>query len=84
MNLVTPEYPLDADNAEGTTLVLVELSRAGDVLAVSVFRSSGSRVLDRAALNAAKQSTYAPKMINCIPAAGRYLFRADFNLVQQH
>ncbi len=55
---------------------LVECGRL--VLAATVFRSSGSPLLDRAALQAARQSSYAPEIDDCVKVAGDYIFRADF------
>jgi hypothetical protein len=34
--------------------------------------------LDQAALRAARQSTYSPKLEDCKPVTGSYLFTADF------
>ncbi len=34
--------------------------------------------IDQAALRAARQSTYSPKLVNCSPTTGDYIFRADF------
>ncbi len=34
--------------------------------------------IDQAALRAARESTYSPKLVDCSPTTGDYLFRADF------
>ena len=52
----TPEYPEEArrDRQQGVVTLLVDVSPEGNVLKVSVQRSSGYRKLDEAALRAAK------------------------------
>src|ERR1700676_3395861 len=51
-----------AQNATGTTIVEVKLSASGSVAAVHVVETSGNKWLDREALDAARQSTYAPAL----------------------
>jgi hypothetical protein len=34
--------------------------------------------IDQAALRAARESNYSPKLVDCQPTQGDYLFRADF------
>jgi len=34
---------------------------------------------DLAALRAARASSYAPKVVNCVAVTGDYMFRAEFN-----
>ena len=79
-NPVAPDTPETAreQGATGTVQVRVSLSAAGSVLAATVYRSSGSPLLDRAALQAARQSSYAPEIDDCVKVAGDYIFRADF------
>jgi outer membrane biosynthesis protein TonB len=35
--------------------------------------------IDQAALRAARQSQYSPKIVNCQPTTGSYIFNAQFN-----
>jgi protein TonB len=78
---VEPDYPDLArqQGAVGTVQVKVSLSPTGSVVSTSVYKSSGNALLDKAALSAARASSYAPEVEDCAPVAGTYLFRADFN-----
>jgi TonB family protein len=62
----------------GTAYVQVDLDSAGVVQNASIAKSSGEYVLDRAAINAAKQSSFRPEVRDCAPVAGTYLFVVDF------
>jgi|GEM_PF-1016442 len=77
---VEPEYPvsLRTRRISGTVQIKVTLNEAGAVLAVSVYKSSGEPDLDRAALEAARSSTYSAAMENCQAVGGAYLLRAVF------
>ncbi len=81
LNLVTPDYPDDARNVEGvvTAKVLVNLDAVGKVTNVTVQQSSFYSFFDRATLDAARASTYLPKIQNCVPVPGTYLFVATFD-----
>jgi protein TonB len=59
---VQPAYPNQARASaiEGTALVDLHVSENGDVDSVGVNKSSGSRLLDEAALDAALKSTFLP------------------------
>lgn len=77
-----PEYPLSARNLGlGPVTVLVEttIGPTGNLIAATIYKSSGSIAIDRAALLAARQSVYAPKFVNCVPTTGDYLYRAEFS-----
>jgi hypothetical protein len=80
VHIVTPNTPLTArwDVASGTSVIVVQLSESGAVLSAMVFRSSGRTDLDWAALGASRSSTYRPEVFRCVPIAGSYTFRADF------
>ncbi|HET9029995.1 MAG TPA: TonB family protein [Candidatus Aquilonibacter sp.] len=60
-------------------LVSVTIGPDGNVRNVLIYKSTGIMRLDRAALLAARASRYAPKLVNCEPVTGEYLFRAEFN-----
>ena len=68
-----------AMGAVGIVMIRVSLSPTGAVTAASVYRSSGDDDLDQASMMAAVSSTYSPEIQNCVPVAGSYIFRADFN-----
>jgi TonB family protein len=80
--MVPPDFPASAlPMANGPTLteVMVSLDASGRVTAEQVIQSSGVLALDQAALRAARESKYAPRMVDCKPVAGRYLFKVTFN-----
>jgi TonB family protein len=51
---------------------------SGNLVGTKIYKSSNNMAIDQAALRAARQSTYSPKLVNCQPVEGDYLFRADF------
>jgi TonB family protein len=59
-------------------IVAVTVASNGHVTGAKVWKSSGNAEIDQAVLNAARQSKYSPKLVNCEPVQGTYLFRADF------
>jgi protein TonB len=75
-----PETPAVATTMHltGTTLVQVDLDSAGSIVGTSVAKSSGTPLLDRAALVAARASTFRPEMKNCAPVGGSYIFEVQF------
>ncbi len=77
---VTPDTPelAQEQGLTGTTQVKVTIDVAGAVTDVSVYRSSGSTLLDAAALRAARESTYKADIRNCEAVSGSYLFTATF------
>jgi outer membrane biosynthesis protein TonB len=48
------------------------------LIAAKVYKSSSNMAIDQAALRAARESTYSPKLSDCTPVQGDYLFKADF------
>jgi TonB family protein len=81
-NGMAPEYP-EAAKEQGlgpvTVLVKITLSPSASVESASVLQSSGNMSIDQAAMVAARQSSYAPKLVNCQPVEGTYSFRASFD-----
>lgn len=61
-----------------TAIMSVTVAASGKPTSVLIYRSSGYPNVDRAAALAAEHSTYSPKLVNCVPTEGSYLFRADF------
>jgi TonB family protein len=59
-----------ADNATGTALVEVDVDPSGVVVTVRLVRSSGDASVDQAALDAARNSTFAPATLNGMPIHG--------------
>jgi TonB family protein len=62
----------------GTTLVQVDLDPSGAITGTSVAKSSGTPLLDFAALKAARASTFRAEVRNCTAVAGSYLFEVQF------
>lgn len=62
LNNPAPSYPTSARSRgiEGRTMLRVQVSEAGEARAVEVVRSSGSEVLDSAALDAVKRWRFVP------------------------
>lgn len=81
-NAVQPDYPDSArEMGLGNVTVEVEVTvgPTGQLTAASIAHSGGNMAIDQAALRAARNSTYAPKIVNCKPVSGTYLFQADFS-----
>jgi TonB family protein len=78
---VQPDYPQSAKDigiGPVTVEVAVAIGPTGDVLGAKVYKSSNNMAIDQAALSAARESTYSPKLVHCQPTQGDYFFRADF------
>ncbi len=59
--------------------VEVTVGPSGNLIGVKVYKSSSNMAIDQAALRAARQSTYSPKLVDCAARrTGDYLFRVDF------
>lgn len=77
---VRAHFPPSANSIKGriTTLVTIVVSPDGVVRTAVVRKSSGYPDADAEAVKAAKLSEYTPKMEDCHPVYGWYIFRADF------
>ena len=75
-----PEYPDAArqSGAHGTAYVLLDLAPTGSLVSASILRSSGSRTLDRAAISAARLTSYKTEIRDCAPVGGRYVLAVEF------
>ena len=78
INAAMPETPDGIAGLPATAQVQVTLDAAGRVTDVRIYRSANDQQLDRAALVAARTSTYAPALVECLPAGGTYLFTVEF------
>jgi protein TonB len=76
---VVPEAPEDAAGIKATAQVQVTLDDRGRVTDTRIFSSTGTMSLDRAAVDAARRTTYAPSIVDCQPTGGTYLFKVDFD-----
>ncbi|HME82220.1 MAG TPA: TonB family protein [Candidatus Eremiobacteraceae bacterium] len=59
------DYPEPArqQSTQGTAIVLVTIGTSGELVAVKIYRSSGSPLLDNAALRAARASLFKPPSV---------------------
>jgi len=69
----SPKYPMQAlrNGDQGTVMVSAEVDIAGVPSSVEVAKSSGSRALDRAAVDAVKHWRFRPAMTDGRPTPGR-------------
>jgi TonB family protein len=75
------EYPDSAiaQHAAGTTSIDLTIDAQGNVAGTNVYGTSGNAALDRAALDAANASLFAPGVRQCNAIPSHYLFRVTFN-----
>jgi TonB family protein len=82
VNQAQAEYPdaaRDLGLGEVQVYVTVTIGPTGSLVDAKVSRSAGNMSLDQAALAAARQSTYAPKIVDCQPTTGTYNFIVTFD-----
>ncbi|MDN5781321.1 MAG: energy transducer TonB, partial [Luteimonas sp.] len=81
-NMNPPKYPPAAARSgiEGTVILIIDVDANGNVVDVSVEKSSRNRDLDRAAIAAARKWRFNPSTVNGQKAAGRVRVPVDFNL----
>lgn len=78
----TPDYPESAREqglGEVQVTVVVTIAPSGSLVNASIGQGSGNMAIDQAALAAARQSTYAPKIVDCQPVQGQYYFKVTFD-----
>jgi D-alanyl-D-alanine endopeptidase (penicillin-binding protein 7) len=68
-----------AKNARGWATIRVTVAANGKVTKALVDKSSGNAAVNEAALAAAEHSTFTPKMLNCKPVPGTYLFKVTMD-----
>jgi TonB family protein len=59
-------------------VVRVTVTPDGSVKNTAIAESSNNRDLDEAAVAGARNSTFLPKLVDCVPVTGDYLFHAQF------
>ncbi|MBE2210786.1 MAG: energy transducer TonB [Xanthomonadaceae bacterium] len=81
-NQPAPRYPRNAlrSGIEGTVQVQVEVGADGVPTSVSLASGSGSRELDRAAMDAVRRWRFSPAMANGQPTAGRVTVPIKFTV----
>ena len=79
---VQPDYPEMAktQGVEGTAVVLATIGPSGAVVSARIDQSTGNKMLDDAALTAAKDSGFQPPIINGKPATETYRLVYTFAL----
>jgi TonB family protein len=77
-----PDYPDVAkeQNAQGTAVVLATIGPNGNVISAHIDQSTGNKLLDGAALTAARDSGFEPPKINGKPATETYRLVYTFAL----
>jgi periplasmic protein TonB len=82
---VQPDYPPAAfrNGEEGTVIVRVDVDASGTPTNVDVAKRSGSRELDRAALEAVRKWRFNPAMKDGKPVASAAEVPVEFRLAQQ-
>jgi TonB family protein len=80
LHAIEPDTPAMAQSQgiSGTVQVIVALDESSHIVSTSI-GSSPSAVLNQAALQAARQSTFQTEIKDCKPIAARYLFSVDFS-----
>ena len=76
---IYPEIP-KSQGIQGTTTVLVTVGPEGNVISLSVGQSSGNRLLDSAALDAARSSKFQAPEVDGHPATQTYRITYTFSL----
>lgn len=81
---VSPAYPAAAmrSRQEGSVLLRVQVDAQGTPTEVEIERSSHSRELDRAAIEAVREWTFSPAIQDGQPAASMVTVPVDFTLEQ--
>ena len=75
---IAPAYPYQIEMPKTTSQIEVTIMPDGRAIDTQVLVSSGIPAFDQAAINAAMQSTYSPKIAFCKPTIGQYLFKVTF------
>lgn len=81
-NQATASYPQSAQDLNLGTVnvtVVVSLTANGSLTDAKIQQSGNNFAIDRAALEAARNSSYAPKVVNCVPVASKYIFAVTFS-----
>ena len=82
LHQVEPDYPevAKAQGVQGTAVVFATVGPKGNVISTHVDQSTGNKLLDQAALSAARDSSFAPPEINGRPATETYRISYTFAL----
>lgn len=77
-----PRYPAEAFylGITGTAVLIMDVDRDGAVKEVFVEQSSRNRMLDKAAIDAARTWRFSPALVNGVPVSGRVRVPMSFAL----
>jgi protein TonB len=62
----------------GTAIVRFEITENGTPQNATIEKSSGSYLLDRAAMKTVLHQKFTPEIRDCAPVAGSYLYEVDY------
>jgi TonB family protein len=83
LKAVSPAVPQGASVPRSVTVIVkVSIAANGAVSALHLLQSSGDPSVDRAVLKAVRESTFAPRYVDCEPLASDYLFRVQISPMQ--
>lgn len=80
-NGLIPSDPVPNGPELAYTSVLVTVDANGTVKKVALFQPSGRAGWDTEALTTASAAKYRPKMVNCKPVAGQYLWVFTWSII---
>ena len=69
---------LTSYNAHGTAIVRFEITEDGTPRNATIEKSSGSYLLDQAAMKTVLNQQFVPEIRDCVPVAGSYLYEVDY------
>jgi TonB family protein len=79
MHLVEPFYPRGYYPPQPVTVVVqVTIAPDGTIAGGRVVQSAGNAAFDGSAVRSVEESTFAPKLVDCKPVEGTYLFKVTF------
>ena len=81
LQLVKPTYTryMEENHKAGVVDVLVYIDDHGIVVKAEIYHSAGDVYLDGATYDAAVATKYAPEIKNCVPVAGKYIYRTRYS-----
>jgi TonB family protein len=61
-----------------TVDIKIDVDDHGEITHAKIVQSTGSKVFEDAALDAAMRSSFAAPIVNCVPRSGAYMLHVDF------
>jgi len=78
-NPVAPDIPRGVSKTDLQATAAVTVAADGRVIDVKIAKSSGNAAVDKATVEAARDSTYSPAVVNCKNEKSTYAFHVDFH-----